>query len=185
MARGSWVRWMIAGAILALGTSSVLADGKTGQPSSARGGGGWRPSVNATGAVAGLTLDPRQMEIVQQVNAYFNDLTTLKGTFVQTGADGKRQRGKFYLMKPGRVRFEYAPPSKQLVISDGYQIAIKDLDIGTDDRVMLDQTPFRILLRRHVDLLRDAEILEVQEAEDMVIVSLRDRGRDASGKIRI
>ncbi|MFV0295685.1 MAG: LolA family protein, partial [Hyphomicrobiaceae bacterium] len=40
-------------------------------------------------------------------------------------------------------------------------------------------------LRRLVDLLRDAEILEVQEADDMVIVSLRVRGRDASGKIRI
>ena len=39
------------------------------------------------------------------------------------------------------MRFEYAPPSKQLIISDGQQISIQDLDINTDDRVMVDQTP--------------------------------------------
>ena len=50
---------------------------------------------------------------------------------------------------------------------------IQDLDINTDDRLMVDQTPFRVLLKKDVDLLRDARILEVQEASDLVIVALQ------------
>jgi outer membrane lipoprotein-sorting protein len=89
------------------------------------------------------------------------------------------------MKRPGRIRFEYAPPSRQLIISDGKQISIQDLDIKTDDRVMVDQTPFRVLLKSDVDLLRDARILEVQEADDLVIVSLQDKSKDASGKVRL
>jgi outer membrane lipoprotein-sorting protein len=109
----------------------------------------------------------------------------MKGQFVQTTSDNKRLKGKFFMKKPGRVRFEYSPPSKQLVVSDGHQIAIQDLDINTDDRVMVDQTPFRVLLRKDVDLVRDARILEVQEAQDLLIVALQDKSKDASGRVRL
>ena len=40
-------------------------------------------------------------------------------------------------------------------------MAIQDLDLKTDERIELDYTPFRVLLRKDVDLLRDARILEV------------------------
>ena len=89
------------------------------------------------------------------------------------------------MKRPGRIRFEYAPPSKQLIISDGQQISIQDLDINTRDTVELDRTPFRMLLRKDVDFLRDANVLEVQEVEDLVIVALADKSPDAPGKIRL
>ena len=88
----------------------------------------------------------------------------LKGTFVQTSADNKRLRGKFYVKRPGRFRFDYTSPSQLVILSDGQYLAIQDLDLKTDDRVALDQTPFRVLLRKDVDLLRDARILEVRRS---------------------
>ena len=136
-------------------------------------------------AVDGLTLDAKQTELVGKVSTYFNELQNLKGVFVQTGADNKRMRGRFFVKRPGRLRFEYALPSKQLIVSDGQMIAIQDLDINTDDRIALDQTPFRILLRKDVDLLRDARILDVQEAEDLAIVTLQDKSPDAPGRIKL
>ncbi|MEZ5857228.1 MAG: outer-membrane lipoprotein carrier protein LolA [Hyphomicrobiaceae bacterium] len=176
---------VIAGAAVALASSSALAQTKQAPPNSPVGGPNWNPKVNVAPAVAGITLDPQQVEIVNKVNGYFNKLDKLKGAFVQTSPDKKRLKGKFYLLKPGRIRFEYSLPSRQLVVSDGHQIAIQDLDINTDDRVMVDQTPFRVLLRKDVDLLRDARILEVQEADDLLIVALQDKGQDSNGKIRL
>lgn len=150
------------------------------------GGAGWNTRhANADSSVEGITLDARQIELVKKVNDYFNGIENMRGSFMQTTADNKRMRGKFFMKRPGRIRFEYAPPSRQLIISDGQQISIQDLDINTDDRVMVDQTPFRVLLRKDVDLLRDARLLEVQEATDLVIVSLQDKSKDASGKVRI
>ena len=76
----------------------------------------------------------------------------MKGTFIQTDADNKRMKGKFFVKRPGRFRFDYSLPSKQIIVSDGENLAIQDLDLNNEDRVSLDQTPFRLLLRKDVDL---------------------------------
>ena len=109
----------------------------------------------------------------------------MKGNFVQTSADSKRVRGKFYVKRPGKFRFDYASPSRLMILSDGDYLVIQDSDIKTDDRVSLDQTPFRVLLRKDVDLVRDARILEVKDVDDVIAVALQDKSPDAPGKIKI
>ena len=130
-------------------------------------------------------LTPRQLELVRQVNAYFNRLTMLRGSFVQTAADGKRQRGLFHLARPGRFRFEYAPPSRTVVLSDGKYVAVQDYDLNTDDRTDLNQTPFRPLLQKDVDLLRDAQCSEVSETADAISLVFTDLRAEAGGKVTL
>ncbi len=123
----------------------------------------WTASATKDGAVVGVQLDEKQIEALRKVSTYFNGLKNLKGAFVQTTAENKRMRGQFYVKQPGRFRFDYSRPSRQIIISDGAQIAIQDTDAVTDDRLTLEQTPMRVLLRKDVDLLRDARIYDVQE----------------------
>lgn len=146
---------------------------------------GWAGEVAAGGNANGSELDPSQTEAVKMVSDYFGKLETLKGKFVQIGADNKRMRGSFYVKRPGRFRFEYNRPSRQLIVSDGAYLAIQDLDLHNEDRVALDQTPFRLLLRRNVDLLRDARILEVQRSADQIVVGLQDKNPETPGTIRL
>lgn len=174
---------VLAGSVVAW--APVMAQEKKGPSQSPVGGPAWNAKVSQESAGAGLTLEPAQMATVQKVSEYFNTLVNLRGNFVQTSADNKRLRGKFFVKRPGRLRFEYSLPSKQLIIADGQQLAVQDLDIKTDDRYTIEQTPFRILLKKDVDLIRDARILEVQETEDLVIVSLQDKSPDAPGRIRL
>ena len=145
---------------------------------------GWNAEV-APGKGVGITLDDKQLETVKKVSTYFNELASLKGAFVQTASDKKRMKGKFYLKRPGRFRFDYALPSKQIVISDGEYLAIQDLDLNNEDRVALDQTPFRLLMRKDVDIARDARILELQEASDLIVLALQDKSPDAPGRIKL
>lgn len=153
-------------------------------PAGAAAGSGWSAAVAPTGT-AGITLDEGQMETVRQVSNYFNSLTTLRGAFVQTTADQKKMKGKFALLRPGKFRFDYSPPSKQIIISDGQYLAIQDHDLNNEDRVSLDQTPFRLLLRKEVDLVRDAKIMEVQQADDLIVVGLQDKSPDTPGRIKL
>ena len=126
----------------------------------------------------GITLDAHQTELVQKVSDYFSVAAKSQGDFVQIGADKKRMKGKFFVKRPGRFRFDYARPSRQIIVSDGHYLAIQDLDLNNEDRVALDETPFRLLLRKDVDLLRDARIMEVQQAGRF------DRARDGGQKPR-
>jgi outer membrane lipoprotein-sorting protein len=157
--------------------------GEASPPAAA--GSAWNTEIAPAQSGDGLVLNPRQTEIVNKVSGYFADLSTLQGNFVQIGADNKRMRGKFYVKRPGRFRFDYARPSRQIVISDGRYLAIQDLDLNNEDRVALDETPFRLLLRTDVNLVRDARIVEVQEAEDLLVVTLEDKGANATGRIKL
>ena len=133
----------------------------------------------------GITLDARQKDIADKVSSYFSGINTLQGSFLQTDSDDRRMKGKFYLSRPGRFRFDYARPSRQIVISDGRSLAVQDLDLKTEDRVDLDQTPFRLVLSTDVNLVRDAKIMEVEESKDRIIVGLHDKNPDVAGQLTI
>lgn len=122
---------------------------------------------------------------LQKVNTYFNNLKSLKGGFVQTEADNSQKRGKFYIERPGKIRFDYAPPSRLHIISDGEYLAIEDHDLGTTDRYPLNSTPFRLLLSKDVDLARDARILGIVESEISLVVALEDKSQSSGGQIRL
>jgi outer membrane lipoprotein-sorting protein len=146
-------------------------------------GGTWSTEVATAGD--GIVLDEKQTELVKQVDKYFNDMGDLKGAFLQTGADAKKMKGKFFLQRPGKFRFEYSPPSKQLIVSNGQNLAIQDADIDTEDRVELDQTPFRLLLRKEVNLARDAKIMQLEDSDETLVVALQDKSPDSPGKIKL
>jgi outer membrane lipoprotein-sorting protein len=174
----------VALSALALLTATVAAaqEAKPQAPATAAAGvDGWQTEKDPRG----ITLDDRQTQVVKQVSDYFSGLKTLKGTFVQTQTNTKPMRGKFYVMRPGKFRFDYAAPSKQVIVSDGEYLAIQDHDLNNEDRVALDQTPFRLLLRKDVDLLRDALIVEVSQAEDLIVVAIQDKSPDSPGRIKL
>jgi outer membrane lipoprotein-sorting protein len=167
---------LIAVAALAAG-GVALAQGSKSPPAT------WSQTVTKDGD--GQEFDAKQLDIIQKVTNYFNQMGDVKGSFVQLNPDGKRQRGKFYFKRPGKFRFEYSSPSRQVIVSDGKYLAIQDHDLKTDDRYGLDQTPFRVLLRKDVDLLKDAKILEVGETDDRIVLALQDKAPDTVGKIKL
>jgi outer membrane lipoprotein-sorting protein len=169
-------------ATMVASTTLALAQAKAPAPSGAASG--WAASTSPQGRVE-VKLDPKQTELVRQVSGYFNALKHMRGVFVQTDPDKKRTRGRFFLMKPGKFRFDYSAPSRKIMASDGQLLRIKEPDQSNEDAVELDKTPFRLLLKKDVDLLRDARILDIQESEDLVVLALQDRDPDAPGRVQL
>jgi outer membrane lipoprotein-sorting protein len=130
-------------------------------------------------------FDAKQLDLIQKITGYFNDMGDMKGSFEQTSPDGKRLKGRIAVKRPSFFRFEYNRPSRQVIISDGKTMIIQDLDLKTDDRWSLDQTPFRIVLRKDVDLLRDSKVLEVGETDDRLYLSLQDKSPDTVGRLKL
>ena len=144
---------------------------------------GWAASI--VDDLKSTDLTSQQQKIVIQINSYLNNLNDLKGRFIQINPDDSQQKGKFYLKRPGRIRFDYAPPSLQRVIADGHYLIIEDRDINTEDRFPLKNTPFRILLAKDVNIVRDAIIKSVVETDEQTSVVLIDRNGGAIGQIEL
>jgi outer membrane lipoprotein-sorting protein len=116
-----------------------------------------------------------QRALVDRVSTYLSSLQALIGDFVQIGPDGGRSVGKFYIQKPGRVRFEYDPPSPIELISDGSSVVVRDRNLATQDLYPLSQTPLRYLLADQIDLARDTNLIAVSQDNTFITVTIEER----------
>src|SRR5262249_61776759 len=71
-------------------------------------------------------FDAKQRALLDRISNYLSSAQTMMGKFVQVGPDGGRTEGTFYMQKPGRVRFQYNPPSPIDIISDGSSVVVRD-----------------------------------------------------------
>jgi outer membrane lipoprotein-sorting protein len=122
-----------------------------------------------------VPYDGSQRALVDRVSNYLSTVQTLIGDFVQIGPDGGRTIGRFYIQKPGRVRFEYEPPSPVDVIADGSSVVVRDRKLATQDLYPLSQTPLRYLLADQIDLLRDTNLVAVSHDNAFVTVTIEER----------
>jgi outer membrane lipoprotein-sorting protein len=124
-------------------------------------------------APAGKTaFDDKQRALLSKISAYLSSVQTMVGNFVQIGPDGGRTEGTFYIQKPGKVRFEYNPPSPIELIADGSSVVVRDRKLATQDLYPLSQTPLRYLLADHIDLIRDTDVVSVtaDDTFDTVVI---------------
>lgn len=90
-----------------------------------------------------------------EISAYLNGLTTAQADFTQVNADGTISAGKLYIRRPGRVRFEYAPPDRNLVIAGSQNVAIFDAKSNQPpEQYPLRRTPLSLILAQDVNLGR-------------------------------
>lgn len=89
------------------------------------------------------------------ISDYLNSLTTVEADFTQVNSDGSISTGKIYIRRPGRVRFEYAPPDRSLVIAGGQQVAVFDAKSNQPpEQYPLKRTPLNLILADNIDLSR-------------------------------
>jgi outer membrane lipoprotein-sorting protein len=119
-------------------------------------------------------FDANQRALVDHISTYLSGVQTLVGDFVQVGPDGRRNEGQFFIQKPGKVRFEYNPPSPVDVIADGQSVVVRDRKLDTQQLVPLSQTPLRFLLSDHIDLLRDTNLISVSADDTFVTVVIEE-----------
>lgn len=106
--------------------------------------------------IAALALAlPAQAEKLplSELSRYLNSLTTVEAEFTQINADGSIATGTIKISRPGKVRFEYAPPDRSLVMSDGQRVAIFDPKSNQPpEQYPLRRTPLHLILAPRVDL---------------------------------
>ena len=120
-------------------------------------------------------FDAKQRALLHRISNYLSSVQTMVGKFVQVGPDGGRTEGTFYMQKPGRVHFEYNPPSPIDIISDGSSVVVRDRKLATQDLYPLSQTPLRYLLAERIDLLRDTDVVSVSADDSFATVVIEQK----------
>lgn len=120
-----------------------------------------------------------------KVSAYLNSITSMQASFVQVGPNGELDQGVVYAKKPGRLRFEYAPPSPYLIVSDGVTIAVSNSKLRTVDRYPLIENPLNIILNEAIDLTRDQRISRVERGSGTLRVTATEKSGPLKGEVTL
>lgn len=135
------------------------------------------------GAASAVAQEERQA--LAAISEKFSGIATMNGEFVQYGPSGDRTQGKFYIERPGKVRFQYDPPTTISVIADGDSVLIHDRRLQTYDLVPLSQTPLRFLLDSRLDLTRSQQVRSVDIEPDLIQVVMVDDARFGGGRLTL
>src|SRR5690606_30302777 len=139
--------------------------------------------TRAQSAMQGLTED--QQVAVQGIASYFSSISTLSANFVQSGPDGSQAQGVVVIERPGKMRFQYEPPTQLEIIADGRTVAINDKRLQDQQLILLSQTPLRYLLDPNINLTQEAIVHEIRVEPDLITVVLEDTALYAQGRLTL
>ena len=144
-----------------------------------------RSALLAPLVVLALALPATAEKIpLKDLSAYLNTLTTAETDFTQINADGSIATGKLFIKRPGRVRFEYGPPDKSLVLASGGQVAIFDAKSNQPpEQYPLKRTPLNLILAANVDLGAAKMVVAHREEENTTRVRAMDPKNPEYGSI--
>lgn len=123
---------------------------------------------------------------LKDLSAYLNKLATVQTDFTQINADGSVSMGKLYIKRPNRVRFEYAPPDKSLVLASSGSVAIFDAKSNQPpEEYPLKRTPLNLILADKIDLGRAKMVVGHKEVENSTRVVAQDPENPEYGTIEL
>lgn len=123
---------------------------------------------------------------LKDLSAYLNGLSTVQTDFTQVNADGSVSLGKLYIKRPGRVRFEYAPPDRSLVLASSGSVAIFDAKSNLPpEEYPLKRTPLNLILADKIDLARARMVVGHLEADNATRVVAQDPENPEYGTIEL
>ena len=143
------------------------------------------PSLSINSANAAVLEGSARNEAIARANTAINSMGRIEGDFVQINPNRTSNGGKFWLNRPGKMRFEYGAPSPLLLVSDGSDVVIVDKRLRTTERYPLRSTPLYFLLKPNVNLGQDVLVSSVEAVNGKLILICRDRQNQASGELRI
>jgi outer membrane lipoprotein-sorting protein len=118
----------------------------------------------------------------QKIATHFSSVQTMTGDFVQFGPKGEQTGGKFFIERPGKIRFNYEKPSPIRVVADGKSVVINNKKLDTWDIYPLGKTPLKLLLSENIDL-SDGKVKNVKEEDDLTTIVLGDKNIFGDSKI--
>ncbi len=115
---------------------------------------------------------PQDRADLGRIETYLDSLRALKAHFIQVAPNGSISQGTAWLERPGRMRFEYDPPSPLLLVAGHGLVVFHDKQLNQTSNIPIGRTPLGILLADHVQLSGDVTVTGMQHLPGQIQVSL-------------
>jgi outer membrane lipoprotein-sorting protein len=136
-------------------------------------------------ARAAVALTAQDRADIARIEAYLNDLHTLKARFLQVAPDGATTEGTTWLDRPGRMRFQYDKPSPLLLVAGHGLFVFYDRELKQVTNIPLSATPLGLLLRDHLTLSGDVTVTGIERLPGQIQVTLVRTASPGDGSLTL
>lgn len=130
-------------------------------------------------------LNATDQATLTRVEDYLNSLRTIQSRFVQANPDGSYLEGTMYLQRPGKLRFEYDPPSPYLIVASGNWFMYVDRELGQPNYMPIEKTPAYFILRPNFEFGGDLRVTSLQQGENVLQVELEQTNEPDAGQVML
>jgi outer membrane lipoprotein-sorting protein len=121
---------------------------------------------------------------VKRAEAYLQNLKTATADFTQTSTLGSRLSGKFYLNRPGKLRFDYNEV-EDFIVADGVFVYFYDSQLGEQSNAPIGQTLADFLLREDLSLSGDLKVVQLFKKDGQISITIVQKDEPAAGEVEL
>lgn len=136
-------------------------------------------------AVTAVALTEEDRNEIRRIERYFNALRSIRARFVQISDTGRYAEGKLFFVRPDKLRFEYEPPVKLLVVANGGWITQYDGDMKQANRFPLINTPLQFLTKPQISFASDVTITAIERSAGVIRVEIVETKDPSSGRLTL
>lgn len=140
--------------------------------------------LGATAPAAGaVNLSAEDQADVQRIEDYLNSIGSMQARFLQVDASGGNVQGTLFILRPGRLRFEYDAPSPILIVADGTWVHYHDKELDQTSRALITDTTVEFFTRNDLQLQGDVTVTEFSREDGLMNVTLVDSQNPDEGSV--
>lgn len=145
------------------------------------------PLAAALGAAAPVpaALTAQDQADLARIQAYLNSLHTLKARFLQVAPNGATSEGIAWMQRPGRMRFQYDPPTPLLLVAGHGLFVYYDRELRQTTNIPLGATPLGLLLRANIVLSGDVTVTGFERTPGQFQVTLVRTSSPGDGSLTL
>ena len=141
--------------------------------------------ASAARAQAPAALTSQDRADIARVESYLNGIRTLHARFRQIAPNGGTSEGQAWLERPGRLRFEYDPPSPFLLVGGHGLLVFHDSRLRQTSNIPLSSTPLGLLLQDNIRLSGDVTVTGLTRAPGQLQLQLLRTKSPADGTLTL
>jgi outer membrane lipoprotein-sorting protein len=122
---------------------------------------------------------------LQRIAAYLNNIRTMTARFQQIANNGGVSTGHLWVARPGRMRFEYDPPTPITLLADSASVYYWDKQLNQTSKYELRQTPAWFFLRDPISFGQDVVVTRFERLGGTVRVTVVESGQPDAGSLTL
>lgn len=137
----------------------------------------------AAGGANAVTLSAEDQADVQRIEDYLNSIGSMRARFLQVDASGGNVQGTLFILRPGRLRFEYDEPSPILIVADGTWVHYHDKELDQTSRALISDTTVEFFTRNDLQLSGDVTVSDFTRDNGLMSVTIVDTNNPDEGSV--